>query len=515
MTTTTWILLLFGALAVGALVGWLLAAHRAGAARRSADLEVAGRHAANEGLRREVAALREQVATVRADAEHRIATLREDADARAAQARADADARLSELRAETEARLAAAKAEADARVREVKADQEAEKQRFQTVASDALQANTKQFLDLAAERLHVSTVKNEEALAQRELAIKALVDPLSESLKAVRTEVAQAEKARIEGQSTLTENLRQLTVANAELSKGTGDLVTALRSSQTRGAWGELQLRRVVEASGMLRNVDFEEQASVTTDEGTLRPDMVVHLAGGKHVVVDSKVAFLGWLEAQQADDEAYREQRLDAHVRHLRKHVDDLAGKEYWEQFSPAPEFVVMFVPAEAFLSAAVERDPGIMEYAARKNVIIATPMTMLALLKTVAYAWRQDALAENAQKVLTVGKELYSRLVTMTGHITRTGNAIASVTKHYNSMVGSLESQVLTSARRMVALDVVDESKAIEELTGIDATPRPIVKPELLAAEAERVVAIESLAAADRKALRDLQADDDAAAG
>ncbi len=495
MTTTTWIALLLAALGVGVLVGWLVAANRAGAARRSADLEAASRHAENEGLRREVAGLRDQIAVVRDDAERR-----------AAQARADADARLAEARAEAEERLAQVRAEAEARVRELKADQEAEKQRFRTVAGEALQANSKQFLDLAAQALKASTVKNEEVLVQREQAIKALVDPLTKSLEQVRAEVAQAEKSRIEGQSTLTEHLRQLSVANAELSKGTGDLVTALRSSQTRGAWGELQLRRVVEAAGMLKNVDFDEQASVATDDGRLRPDMVVRLAGGKNVVVDSKVAFLGWLEAQQADDDEYREARLDAHVRHLRKHVDDLAGKEYWEQFSPAPEFVVMFVPAEAFLSAAVERDPGIMEYAARNNVIIATPMTMLALLKTVAYAWRQEALAENAQKVLTVGKELYSRLVTMTGHITRTGNALASATTHYNKMIGSLESQVLTSARRMVALDVVDESKSIEELSGIEATPRPITKPELLAADAERVVAIESLALADQKALKAL---------
>ncbi|ACZ29973.1 protein of unknown function DUF195 [Xylanimonas cellulosilytica DSM 15894] len=492
MTTTTWILLLLGALAVGVLVGGLLAANRAGATRRSADIELARRHAEVEGLRNEAAGLRDQVQ----------------------RAHDDADRRVAETRQEGDRRLAEARSEAEARLRELKVDQEAEKQRFRTIAGEALQANSQQFLDLAAQTLKASTVKNEEALVQREQAIKALVEPLSKSLEQVRTEVAQAEKSRIEGHSTLTEHLRQLSVANSELSKGTGDLVTALRSSQTRGAWGELQLRRVVEAAGMLRNVDFDEQASVSTDDGTLRPDMVVRLAGGKNVVVDSKVAFLGYLEAQQTDDADYREARLDAHVRHLRKHVDDLAGKEYWEQFSPAPEFVVMFVPAEAFLSAAVERDPGLMEYAARQNVIIATPMTMLALLKTVAYAWRQEALAENAQKVLTVGKELYSRLVTMTGHITKTGNAIASVTKHYNSMIGSLESQVLTSARRMVALDVVDESRAIEELTGIDATPRPITKPELLAAEAERVVAIESLALGDQKALQSLRNDDDAAA-
>ncbi|PZR55053.1 DNA recombination protein RmuC [Xylanimonas oleitrophica] len=508
MTTTTWICLLLGALAVGVLVGWLVAANRSGAARRSADIELARGHAEIEGLRREAAGLREQLDLVRDEAERRVA-----------EARADAERRLQALKEESEQRL-----------RAVKEDQEAERQRFQSVAGQALAANSQQFLELAQQTLKASTVKNEEVLVQREQAFKALVEPLSKAVEKVREEVAEAEKARIEGHSTLSEHLRRLAEANAELHKGTSDLVTALRSSQTRGAWGELQLRRVVEAAGMLQRVDFTEQAQVSTDDGLLRPDMVVHLAGGKSVVVDSKVAFLGYLEAQQATDEDYRQQRLDAHVRHMRKHVDDLAAKKYWDQFSPAPEFVVMFVPAEAFLSAAVEREPDLLEYAARKNVIVATPMTMVALLRTVAYAWRQDALAENAQKVLTVGKELYSRLVTMTGHITKTGRALESATKSYNSMIGSLERNVLTSARRMVELDVVDEKDDIEEVKGIEEVPRPITKPELLAAEEERVVAIdtvsvtertatlEQLVAADQRALdeaADRAADDEVAAG
>jgi DNA recombination protein RmuC len=280
----------------------------------------------------------------------------------------------------------------------------------------------------------------------------------------------------------------------------TAQLVTALRSSQTRGAWGELQLKRVVEAAGMLNHVDFVEQAHVTTEDGVLRPDMVVNLAGGKRVVVDSKVAFLGYLEAQQAADEHRRDQRLGAHVRHMKKHVDDLAGKKYWDQFSPAPEFVVMFVPAEAFLSAAVEREPDLLEYAARKNVIVATPMTMVALLRTVAYTWRQEALAENAHKVLLVGKELYSRLVTMTNHVTKMGRSLEASTKAYNSMIGSLERNVLTSARRMVELDVVDERERIEEMRGLEEVPRPITKSELLAAEEGGVVAIDTVSVTER---------------
>ncbi|GAB2456771.1 DNA recombination protein RmuC [Xylanimonas ulmi] len=483
MTTTTWIGLLLGALAVGILIGWLVAANRATAARRSADIELARGHAELEGARRDAAGLREQLDAAR-----------EDSDRRVAQARAEGEARL----------------------REVKADQDAERQRFQSVAGEALAANSKQFLDLAQQTLRASTTKNEEVLAQREQAFRALVEPLNKSLEKVQTQVTDAEAKRREGQSQLSEHLRQLELANADLRKGTSDLVTALRSSQTRGAWGELQLRRVVEAAGMLRNVDFVEQASVATDDGTLRPDMVVRLAGGKSVVVDAKVAFVGYLEAQQAQDPAVREARLDAHVRHMRKHVEDLAEKRYWNQFDPAPEFVVMFVPAEVFLSAAAERDPALLEDAVRKNVIIATPMTMVALLRTVAYAWRQDALARNAQEVLRVGKELHGRLVTMTKHITATGAGLERATKSYNSMIASLERNVLTSARRMVALDVVDEKDAIEEVKGIEEVPRPITKSELLAAEEERVVSIESIAALDQKALQAVEApDDEAAAG
>jgi DNA recombination protein RmuC len=479
MTTTTWICLLLGALAVGVLVGWLVAANRASAERRSVDIELARGHADLEAARRESAGLREQLDLARDDAQRR----------------------LVEAQAQAERRVAEVREEAERQVREAKEDAEATARRFKAVAGDVLQASQQQFLELADQRLRASTVKNEEVLAQREQAFRALVDPLSKAVEKVRAEVAEAEKARVEGQSTLGEHLRQLATANEQLRTGTSELVTALRSSQTRGAWGELQLRRVVEAAGMLNRVDFTEQAQVSTDDGLLRPDMVVHLAGGKHVVVDSKVAFLGYLEAQQTGDADYREQRLDAHVRHMKKHVDDLASKRYWDQFSPAPEFVVMFVPAEAFLSAAVEREPDLLEYAVSKNVVVATPMTMVALLRTVAYAWRQEALAENAQKVLTVGKELYSRLVTMTGHITKTGRALETATKSYNLMIGSLERNVLTSARRMVELDVVDEKDLVEEVRGIEEVPRPITKPELLAAEDERVVAIDTVAVSERR--------------
>ncbi|GHH73633.1 DNA recombination protein RmuC [Promicromonospora soli] len=461
------ILLVFGALVVGVLLGWLGHAQRSAPALRDADLEAVR--------------LRAQVES----AEHQVVAARNRADEQIAAARERATEQIAAARIE----------------------QENARRQFQALAGDALDANSKRFLELAEERLKRSASDGEQALAKREQAVKSLVDPLTKAVELVRSEVLQAEKARIEGQGALVEQMRNVAEVSTDLRNGTADLVTALRSSQTRGAWGELQLRKVVESAGMINRVDFTEQAQVTTEDGTLRPDMVINLAGGKRVVVDSKVAFLGFLEAQQSDDVAYREQRLDAHVRHMRKHVDDLAGKKYWNQFEPAPEFVVMFVPAEAFLSASLERAPELLEYAAQKNVIIATPTTMLALLRTVAYAWRQEALAENAQKVLTVGKELYARLVTMTGHVTRTGRALESATKSYNQMIGSLERNVLTSARRMVELDVVDAKETIDEIRGIEEVPRPITKPELLAADEGGVIAIDRAQDTERILVQELE--------
>lgn len=448
------ILLALGALVVGVLLGWLGHAQRVAPALRDADMEVVRLRAQTESAEQRIAA-----------AQHR------------------ADEQIDAARERAAEQIAAARSE-----------QEHARRQFQALAGDALDANSKRFLELAEERLKRSASDGEQALAKREEAVKSLVDPLTKAVELVRSEVLQAEKARIEGQGALVEQMRNVAEVSTDLRNGTADLVTALRSSQTRGAWGELQLRKVVESAGMINRVDFTEQAQVTTEDGELqRPDMVINLAGGKRVVVDSKVAFLGFLEAQQSDDAAYREQRLDAHVRHMRKHVDDLAGKKYWNQFEPAPEFVVMFVPAEAFLSAALERAPELLEYAVQKNVIIATPTTMLALLRTVAYAWRQESLAENAQKVLTVGKELYARLVTMTQHVTKMGRSLESATKDYNRLIGSLERNVLTSARRMVELDVIDEKDRIAEPRGIEEVPRPITKAELLAADDGDVVAID----------------------
>lgn len=409
-----------------------------------------------------------------------------------------ASARAAARLREADAQVACARAELDAerrvgatRVAALEEDRRRLADQFRAVAADALAANNDQFLGLAEQRLRTAGQAQDAALAERERAVRALVEPLARALDEVRAQVGAAEQARAAGGSALTEQVRAMREASEALRSETGRLVTALRSSHVRGRWGELQLRRVVEAAGMLEHVDFVEQASARTDDGTLRPDMVVHLAGGKHVVLDAKVALLAYLDAMAADDDAVRSERLRAHARHVRKHVDDLAAKEYWAQFSPAPEFVVMFVPAEPFLHAALEADPSLYEYAMERNVVLASPMTLVALLRTVAYGWRQEALAANAQKVLDLGRELHGRLATLGGHVSRLGRQLDGAVRAYNESVSSLESRVLVSARRFADLQVADGE--LEPPTQLDRAAREVQAPELVdGAEDARVLSI-----------------------
>ncbi|MCL2466781.1 MAG: DNA recombination protein RmuC [Micrococcales bacterium] len=295
--------------------------------------------------------------------------------------------------------------------------------------------------------------------AARDTALRDLLEPLSRTLDDVRRTLSTTEQARAEGQALLGAQVRTMREEASGLRYETAQLVTALRGSQVRGRWGEVQLRRVVEAAGMLDRVDFAEQRTTRTDDGSLRPDMVVRLAGGKHVVVDAKAPFLGFLAAAQADDPDERAAGYAAHARQVRAHVDALAAKQYWEQFSPAPEFVVMFVPVESFWSVALEADPGLVEHAFDSRVVVTTPVTLLALLRTVAYAWRQDALADNAQAVLDLGRQLHGRLATMGTHLGRLGRALESATTTYNQTVASWDTRVLVSARRLRDLGVTDE--------------------------------------------------------
>ena len=405
------------------------------------------------------------------------------------------------------AEVAAARAEAGwAAAQAARADDERTAERFRGLAADALAASSEQFLALAHQRLAAEHQTQVGELAQREQAVRAMVEPVARTLDQVREQLQAAEQARAAGQAALGEQVRAMHVVSEQLRGETSQLVSALRASQVRGRWGEVQLRRVVEAAGMLAHVDFVEQQNARTDDGLLRPDLVVHLAGGKNVVIDAKVAFLGFLDAAQATDAGVRAARLTDHARHVRRHVDDLAAKQYWEQFAPAPEFVVMFVPADAFWHAALDEDPTLAEYAFDRHVVVATPSTLLALLRTVAYAWKQDALAANAQAVLSLGKELHGRLATMGSHLARLGRAIDATAAAYNQTVGSLETRVLVSARRFADLRVTDAD--LPAPAPVDPRLTALTAPELLASTDDRLVVLDRVALSDEDGRRDAAA-------
>lgn len=296
-------------------------------------------------------------------------------------------------------------------------------------------------------------------LGQRQQAIAALVAPLQIALQRVQEQLHTSERDRLAATAALDEHLAAMRSSTDGLRGETSQLLTALRAPQVRGRWGELQLERAVEAAGMVEHVDYVTQPTATCDGRTLRPDLVVQLTDGKRVVVDSKVAFAGYLEAMEARDEATRNDRLRAHARHLRTHVDSLAAKAYWEAFTPTPEFVVCFVPADAFLDAALQQDPSLLDHAFSRNVVIATPSTLIALLRTIGYSWRQQALARNTAEVSKLGRELFHRLSTMTGHLDKVGRSLSSAVTAYNAGIGTLESRVLVSARRLADLAVVEE--------------------------------------------------------
>ncbi|MGB8650223.1 MAG: DNA recombination protein RmuC [Mycobacteriales bacterium] len=310
--------------------------------------------------------------------------------------------------------------------------------------------------------------------------VAALVDPLREQLSRVESQLQALEVSRARASAELREQVTTVAAGSEGLRRETRALVDALRKPQARGRWGELQLRRVVEHAGMLDRCDFDEQASFSTADGVLRPDLVVRLAGGTSVVVDAKVTLAAYLEAAESDDERHREERMAAHARHLRQHVDRLADKAYWEALPAAPEFVVLFVPGEAFLAPALEADPTLLEHAMARRVHIATPTTLLSLLRAVAYAWQQHQLADNAREVFAAGKELYARLSTFGGHVDKLGRSLTTAVTDFNKTVGSLERTVLPSVRRMTELGLDGEVIAphpVEEL------PRPVTAPHLVA--------------------------------
>jgi DNA recombination protein RmuC len=300
-------------------------------------------------------------------------------------------------------------------------------------------------------------------------------------LRRYEQRVAELEHDRVDAYAELREQVRSMGAVSGELRTETKQLVAALRAPQVRGRWGEHQLRRIVEFAGMIEHCDFTEQATSSTADGVLRPDLVITLAGEKHIVVDAKVPFAAYLEAMEARDDRQRAARLDAHARHLKSHVDALGSKAYWERFSPSPEFVVLFVPADTFLDAALQRDPSLLEHAFGRNVVIATPSTLVALLRTIAYTWRQEALAQNAAEVHALGRELHGRIATMGGHLGRVGSSLNAAVTRYNEAVGSLEGRVLVSARKFADLQVTTAS--LETPPQVEVVARQLEAPELTA--------------------------------
>jgi DNA recombination protein RmuC len=380
----------------------------------------------------------------------------------------------------TAARLATAEARAKAAEEKVAYVEEQLADRFQALSARALDVNNLRFLELAEHRLAATRAEAAGDLEQRRQAVEHLVTPLKETLAKVERQLHETESGQRAARAEMTQQMEFVRQSSDQLRTQTSALVRALRRPEARGRWGELQLRRVAEIAGMARFCDFDEQAHASTPDGAIRPDMIVRLAGGKNIVVDSKVSLAAYLEAAEAGELEISSGRLDAHARHLREHVDRLAAKAYWQAFSPSPEFVVLFIPGEAFLAPALERDPGLLEYAMDKRIHIATPTTLISMLRTAQYAWQQAALSENARAVFELGRELYDRLGVLGRNVDAVGKALGRAVVMYNKTVGSLESRVLVSARRLSELGLVD--RGLEQPDLVEELPRGLSMPELL---------------------------------
>ena len=343
------------------------------------------------------------------------------------------------------------------------------KESFQALSSEALSKNNESFLNLAKTTLEKYQEGAKGDLDKRQEAINKTVEPVGIALKTFNERVEKIEERRTQTDASLKQQLQQLAESQVQLNKTTGSLVQALRAPQVRGQWGEMQLRRTVEMAGMINYCDFEEQASVETSDGQRqRPDMIIRLPNERVVVVDSKVPLAAYLDALQSEDPDHQKERMVAHARHIRDHIKALSAKSYWTQFDNTPEFVVLFIPNETIFSAALEQDPQLIEQGVLNKVILATPTTLIALLKAIAYGWQQEAIAREAKEIAALGKELYERVSVVTGHFTKLGKSLDQSVGCYNKAVSSLESRLLVTAKKFDALD--------------SASPGPLPEPSLI---------------------------------
>ncbi len=346
---------------------------------------------------------------------------------------------------------------------------------FQALSRKALDSNNKSFLELAKTQVEHLLTKVDAKEDKRALEMKNLVDPLEKSLKEVNKQIGDIEKQRVDAYSSLKEQVKGLQEAQLQIQKETNNLVTALRKPTVRGQWGEFHLRRVVELAGMVEHCDFDEQQTVRTDDGLLRPDLVVHLAGGRNIVVDAKTPLDAYLSGVEEEDTDKKKAFFKKHVRQVRDHVKDLASKSYHNRFEMAPEMVVLFLPAESMLYEAAHADPTLLEYGIQNRVLIATPMTLIALLHGVASGWRQDLIVQNAQQISLLGQELYERICKMAEHFSKVGSRLNSAVTSYNSAVGSLERRVLVSARRFKEMGA-GSTQDVQEIEQVDTAVKQL---------------------------------------